>query len=174
MALSRRPLRPLIFPIGDKEYAVPPVDIDRGWAMTEIFQSTEAQLAKSKQDSSYLFRLAMTDEVWEQMRADGVPSHDAFRAGMAAVVHFQTLTANTGPDAADLAENAAEAVWESGIDPKAVMAYLTAQQPTNRSTRRAAARTTKTPASGAGTPRKRTATKAVPPSRGRSSKPSGR
>lgn len=155
MRLQARALRPLVFPIGEKEYAVPPVGIDAGLQLNELFALPAAERGKVKLKSVDMFKLAVTAELWDEMVADGVPLSDAFRVGMAALAHFQTLMADTGPTAIDNAEKAAQAIWESGINPEALAAWMAANQPTsvgtatNRATRRAAARTT--PSTGSGT-----------------------
>lgn len=119
--------KPLTFPIGDKEYVVPPVGWDCGITLIRYLDMDAEQLAKVKMKSEELFKLAMSEAVWEQMRSDGVATHLQFRAGMAALAHFQTL-AKGGTD--ETALLAAEAVWESGIDPEALAARMAAYRST--------------------------------------------
>lgn len=114
---------PLKFPIGGKEYVIPPVGWDCGITLVKYLGMDQEQLGKLKMKSETLLKLAMSDEVWEQMRADGVASHIMFRAGLASLAHFKSLAEG---GTADVALLAAEAVWESGIDPEALAARMAA------------------------------------------------
>lgn len=179
---AKRELRTLVFPIGEHEYTVPPVGIDEGLRLAEIFTETPDQLAKLKLGNIDLFKLAITPELWEQMRHDGVPLPDAWRVGMAALAHFQVLLSDSSPDAWDSAEKVAAAVWESGIDPKALAAYIVelgrteSGSGTKPSTRTAAARTARNTGSGTTTknPSKSVSQKAASRSNGVRSVRSGR
>ena len=178
MTTLRREIRKLSFEIGDHTYEVPPVDHERGKQLAELFTTAPDKLAKSKLTQVDMFQLAMTSDLWDQMRSDGVPFVDMWTAGMACLAHFQTLLAARNPaEALDQAEQAARAIWESGVDPEAVAAWMAAQQQgstTPPSTQPAAATTTPRPASGTGT-RKTPARKttAGSRSRGRSSSRTG-
>lgn len=124
--------KPLTFPIGDKEYVVPPVGWDCGVALVRYLDMPADQLGKVKMKSEDLFKLAMSEGVWEQMRADGVATHLQFRAGLAALAHFQSLAKGATDETALLA---AGAVWESGVDPEALAARMAASlQPRAAST----------------------------------------
>lgn len=173
MQMSARPIRSLDFPIGDKTYSVPPVGVDVGLRLAELFTTPQDKLAKTKLTTVQLFKLVLGD-VWDEMRKDNVPHSEAFRVGMACLRREQALLVNTGPDRWDIAEREAVAIWESGIDPEALAAYMAATtQPgtgaaTNRSTRRAAASTTRKTARGTGT--QKTKTSASSTARGRQSR----
>lgn len=115
---------PLTFPVGDKEYTVPPVGWDCGLTLVKYLGMDQAALGKVKMKSEDLFQLAMSPELWEQMRTDGVASHVMFRAGLASLAHFKTLAEGGTPETALLT---AETVWESGIDPETLAASLAAK-----------------------------------------------
>ena len=110
---------PLVFPIGDKEYKIPPVGVTVGWQLAEIFEKP-AKTARLKNEQ--LFRMAMGD-VYEEMVNDGVGLRTVFRAGMACLAHFQTLS--SGGTTED-AMRAADGIWEAGIGPKAVEEWAAA------------------------------------------------
>lgn len=146
MALTRKTFRGLVIPITveDREltYRIPPVGVEAGLELADILTASPAKRARDKHTNPELFKLAMGD-VWDQMIADQVPIELAWRAGLAALAHFQVLLTLTGPGALDAAEKVAEGVWESGLNPEALAAFMAAQSPTNRSTRRAGVRTTR-------------------------------
>ena len=172
MALKRFTPEPLIFPMPNgTDYEVPPVDIDRGWTLSKLLSRTPAELAKAKESDEDLFKLALTEELWERMKADGVPHPDAFRAGMAALAHFQVLETSSGPREAVYASAmiAAEGIWESGIHPEALAAWAAANQTTTSPATDAESAET---ASTSGTSSPRTATARASRSKTSSSKKS--
>lgn len=114
---------PLVFPIGDKDYTVKPVGIDDGYRLADILNGDEKSNKGLKNDD--LFRLAMGD-TYDEMREDGVALHLAFRAGMASLAHFRTLTAG---ESFETALASAEAIWESGLDPKALAEWAAENLP---------------------------------------------
>jgi hypothetical protein len=116
--------KPLTFPVGDKEYTIPPVGWDCGLILVKYLAMDNTALGKVKMKSEDLFKLVMSDEVWEQMVTDRVASHIMFRAGLAALAHFKTLAEGGTPEVALLA---AETVWESGIDPETLAASMAAK-----------------------------------------------
>lgn len=116
--------KPLTFPVGDKEYAIPPVGWDCGLVLVKYLDMDKAALGKVKMSSEDLFRVAMSADVWDRMKSDGVASHVMFRAGLASLAHFKTL-AEGGDNATALL--AAESVWESGIDPETLAASMAAK-----------------------------------------------
>ena len=130
MALKRFTPEPLIFPMPNgTDYEVPPVDIDRGWLLSELLGLSQAQLKKRPENNVDLFRLAMTSEVWDRMATDGVPHLLAWRAGMASLAHYQVLNSASGDIASahQAAMTTVEAIWESGIDPKAIGGWVKAK-----------------------------------------------
>lgn len=176
MQLSPSKARSLEFPIGDKTYTVPAAGVTAGVRIAELLSASPAQRVKLKITTLQLFKLAVGD-VWDEMDADGVPYTEAFRLAMACLAREQTLMTDSGPDRWDNADRAAAAVWESGIDPKEIAEWVAENSPdagpaTKRSTRTAAASTTRSPASGTGT--RSRSSKTANRSRGRSSAARGR
>lgn len=109
-------LEPLSFRIGGKTYVVPPVSIRAAQTLRQIFADDKAG-KKSKLASEELFRLAMTDDLWDLLLANDVPADAAWRAGMAALADFQQ------------GRGAAEALWEAGtLDPERLAAFMAARQ----------------------------------------------
>lgn len=103
---------PLVFPIGGKDYVAPAVGIDDGMVLLGVLDGTDKSLSKLK--SNELFKLVLR-ETWEEMRDDGVPIEAAFRAGMAALADFRE------------GRLAAQAIWESGINPESLAAWTAAK-----------------------------------------------
>lgn len=100
---------PLAFPIGGKMYVCPPVGFKEGLRLTEIIQAgAQAQTPESAED---LWRMIL-GTAYDEMKADNVPGDALARAGFAALTDFQ------------FGRDAAEAVWESGADPKALAAVM--------------------------------------------------
>lgn len=166
MTTLRREVRKLTFEIGEHTYEIPPVDDDAGTQLADMLTRTPAEAAKSKVKPVELYKLALTADIWEQMRADGVPFVEMRTAGLAALAHFQVLLRAPNPSSAlDAAEAAARGIWEAGIDPEALAANMAATlQPqmspaTKPSTRSGAGSTTRSPSSGTGTRPRKTATK---------------
>lgn len=179
MKLSPSKARSLEFPIGENTYDIPPAGVTAGIKLAEVLTTPPAQRGKIKLTSVDMFRLAIGD-VWDTMIEDGVPYSEAFRVGMACLAREQVLLAESGPDRWDKAEAAAQAVWESGLDPEALAAWAAAQTKsgtgsTNRATRRAAAATTRSTKRGTGTRTKpATTSRKASRSRGSGSAASGR
>ncbi|WP_076260876.1 DUF7426 family protein [Intrasporangium flavum] len=126
MALKRFTPEPLIFPMPNgTDYEVPPVDIDRGWRLSQLMSKSQAELDAADETDEDLFRLVLSDELWDRMRTESVPIDAAWRAGMAALAHFRIVDQGQGPlaDIHAAAMLAAEAIWESGIHPEAVAAW---------------------------------------------------
>lgn len=127
---------PLVLPINGKKYTIPPMSFDAGVRINGLFGPDPETLPDEE-----LFALLLGDTLSE-MIADGVPAKAINRAGMAALSDFRENRA------------VAEAVWATGGDPKALTEYAKAQAPNRaarRSTRTAAATTTKPRASTSGT-----------------------
>lgn len=174
MQLAPSKSRALEFPIGDKTYVVPPCGVSAGMKLAELLTASEAERAKLKMKTVDLFRLALGD-VWEQMTTDDVPYTEAFRVGTACLSREQTLLYESGPDRWDKADEVAKAVWDSGIDPNQLAAYMAARTgtATRPKTRPAAATTTPRRASGSGATSRRSNASGKPKPRApRSSGPS--
>jgi hypothetical protein len=105
-------LDPLIFPIGGKDYTVPPATLDQGLLVLSILNGKDPDWAEKPMTE--LFELVLGD-TWQQMRADGVPLEAANRAGFAAVADIQE------------GREAAEAIWESSLNPEALAAQEAAK-----------------------------------------------
>ncbi|GAA2037344.1 hypothetical protein GCM10009740_31400 [Terrabacter terrae] len=156
MALKRFTPEPLIFPMPNgTDYEVPPVDIDRGWRLSELLSQSPEDVDKTGLHDEDMFKLALTDELWDRMKAEGVPLNFAWRAGMAALAHYQVLDSGAGSlsDVHAAAMTAAEAIWESGVHPEAVAAWAAANlTTTSPATDAASAETAST--SGTSSPKK--------------------
>lgn len=152
----------LSLPIGGKTYLVPPVDAETGLRLQRLAELA-AQAAKAVQTGEGLEEIVVDDDqevdlyrdalgpAYEQMVADRVPWPALKIAGVTAWL-----------DAA-VDRQTAEAYWNAAGDPERLAG--------NRTTRRAAARSTRRPASGNGTTRTRTAKTGTP---GRKSSSAGR
>lgn len=130
---------PLAFPIGGKVYTVPPVGYLQGIRLQNVLAGTDHTLDGAKPDELWKFVMGTA---WTEMVADNVPMEALSRAGFATITDFQ------------LGREAASRAWESGIDPEALAAALTAAshktdppKPTNT----AAAAKTRSRASSSGT-----------------------
>lgn len=156
----------MVFHINGKDYTVTPLGIDAGLKVAGVVGGTDKSY--NKKPAEDLFKLVLGD-VWEEMRADGVPLEAAWRAGMAMVIDNKE------------GRVAAEAIWDTGL-PEALAAQMAANQNPAGSTRsRSTAPAGKTPSrvrtssttSHQGTQRKRPAAKANGRSRGASSSKRG-
>ncbi|HVW81299.1 MAG TPA: hypothetical protein VHB69_10225 [Mycobacteriales bacterium] len=157
--MPRVVIKPFRFEIEDgdgevREYVVPQVPVDDGITLAELMTGE----TKSKLTGIDLFKLAMGVELYEQLCQDRVPMPLIWRAGMAATAYYRVLLQQTGPDAYDQALQAANIIWESGLDPEALAARVAAAQSANGkkattkpTTRTGAASSTRSPASGTGT-----------------------
>lgn len=124
MALTRRTSRPLVLPIGDKDYAVPPTPADEGWQLVELLNKSIEETDKAEGTAEELFRLALGQVVYDELIADGVSFGLRWLAGMAALAHFKSLIDDPYND--DVAHEAAAVVWESKLDPEALAAFVAA------------------------------------------------
>jgi hypothetical protein len=112
---------PLVFPIGDKKYTLPPISIPDGRQLAKIIEGKDKEL--SALPAEEVWRLALGG-LWEKFIEDGVPLEAATRAGLTALAEFQYGRAT------------AEGAWEAGADPKALQAYMDRTAPKNRAQRR--------------------------------------
>jgi hypothetical protein len=99
---------PLAFEIKGKTYVVPELGIDAGLKFAGVFAGKDKSLDKAPIED--LFRLILGD-MWDQMKTDAVPINAALRVGYSALADLQE------------GREAAEAVWESGFDPKALAEF---------------------------------------------------
>jgi hypothetical protein len=127
---------PLTFPIGGKNYTIPELDYRAMLTLQKIRagESTEYDDAPAE----VTWRLVM-GTAWDEMTADNVPGEAIGRAGLATLAYFEQ-----GPDVA-------EAIWESGVDPKALAAAILSRNAPTRPTSTDEASETPSPASSSGT-----------------------
>lgn len=108
---------PMVFPYKGKTYAAPEITIEMGIRLSGITNDGQEQdvavhdLAKD-----------LLGPVYDEMVADGVPSSFLTRVFMTIVADFQ------------YGRTYAEAMWETGADPKAMVEW--ARSRGNRATRR--------------------------------------
>lgn len=127
---------PLAFPIKGKVYEVPPLSWEAGVKLTAIMRDTE----DAPDDPDEQNRLLMGD-LWDQMKADGVPAEALSRAALTCLVDFR------------MGRDAAVKVWESGLTPEALAPAVGASTSTGAET------TTPTPDSTSGTTSPKASTK---------------
>lgn len=122
---------PLTFPIGGKNYVVPPVGYREGLRITELIQSGPEAATKATETVEDLWRMIL-GPAYDEMKADNVPGDALARAAFTALTDFQ------------FGREAAEAIWESGVDPKALterLAQKTSPQPATKRSRSTASGT---------------------------------
>lgn len=117
MPLSAKNDEPLAFPINGKTYVVPPVSIDDGLEILRLLALTDEERGKAGVDDVTFFRLAL-GPVFDELAKDKVSSVLTFRAGMTALEYFKT----------DNNLEAAEQMWESGINPELLAALMAAME----------------------------------------------
>ena len=120
---------PLVLPVGDKEYTIPPLSFEAGVTVDGL----AADPSKKMVDEAF-YRLLLSDAVFDQMIADGVSAKAIDRVARTALTDHK------------FNREAAIIMWETNADPKAVQEYTKAHAP-NRASRRskstAAARKTR-------------------------------
>ena len=94
----------LVFPIGGKTYAAPPISLKVGALLATAMEGGAAETLA--EESRSLWQMVL-GPVYDEMLADDVPAEAVGRAGFCVLVDFQA------------GREAAERVWESGIDPEA-------------------------------------------------------
>lgn len=142
---------PLGFPIAGKVYTVPALGFTDGILLQRIVAGEQTAFTDAPVEDGWKLVLG---SAFDDMVTDKVPMEAIARAGFAAMADFQ------------FGREAAERVWESGLDPKALAAAVTAtaRQDSPRSSSSDEVSVTPSPASSTGTtsPKttKRTAAKA--------------
>jgi len=96
---------PLTFVVHGKEYPVPPLGYREGILLQRTLSGEDDTLIDAPAEDGWKLVLG---PVFDQMVADNVPSQAIARAGFAAMADFQ------------FGREAAEKVWEGGLDPKAL------------------------------------------------------
>jgi hypothetical protein len=104
---------PLAFPIGGKVYTVPPLGFRDGILLQRIISGESVELNDRPVEDGWKLILG---DVFDEMVADKVPMDAIARAGFTAMTDFQ------------FGREAAERVWESGLDPKALAEAVTQAQ----------------------------------------------
>jgi len=137
---------PLIFPVGEHIYTIPPIGYLKGTRLSGMLNGTDHTMENELPDVLWEFVLG---DVWKQMKADDAPLEAMNRVAFATLTDFQ------------LGREAAEKVWESGIPPEALAAVQAAiqqtEQPKQSST--VAAPKTRSRASSSGTSSPRASTR---------------
>jgi len=127
---------PLTFPIRGKSYTVPELSYTAMLTIQKVKAGEASELDGMDADDTW--RLVMGD-AWDQMVADNVPAEAIGRAGLAALAFFE------------VGREAAEAIWENGVDPKAMAAAILARTEPQQPTSTGAETETPSPASSSGT-----------------------
>ena len=118
---------PLVLPVGGKNYTIPAASFEAGARINGIMEGTE------KLSDEAFYRLLLSDAVFDELLADHVPAAAIDRIGRVALTDFK------------YGREFAEAMWETGGDPKAVAEYQKKNAPSRaqrRSKTTAAARKT--------------------------------
>ena len=144
----------LAFPIGGKVYTIPELDYRSMLTVQKVKAGEPSELDGMPPEDTW--RLIM-GEAWDQMIADNLPAEAIGRAGLATLVYYEQ------------GREAAEAVWEHGLDPKALAVAIEARTEPSRPSSTAEESKTHTPASTSGTSSrpagsKKTTKKAASPS----------
>jgi hypothetical protein len=119
--------KPLSLPVGDVTYEVQPIGYDDGLTLVSVGNGNSDVITEDSPDE-LLYRLVM-GETWQQMLDDRCPYPVMVRAGLAAIQYQGALL--NGLDT-ETAIAIAEPVWESGIDPEALAAIVTAANPNSQ------------------------------------------
>ena len=113
-------IEPLELPIRGKTYRIPPMSLETGLRLKPFL---EGKVPEGLTDAD-LSRLTLGD-TFDEMVADGVPVEAQQRAMLVALAEYQS------------GRGAAELIWKTGGDPKAVEAEV--RKLTNRAQRRSKA-----------------------------------
>ena len=121
-------LDPLVLPVNGKTYKIPAVSFEAGVRIDGILDGPE------KLTDEEFYRLLLSDAVFDQLLADGIPSVWIDRIARTALTDYKA------------GRDMAVKMWETGGNPKAVAEYDRQNAP-NRASRRskstAAARKTR-------------------------------
>lgn len=150
---SVRPDR-LAFPIRDKVYTVPELDYRSMLLIQKVKAGEKTELDDAPPEQTWRVILG---GAYDEMVADNVPAEALGRAGLAALAYFEQGL------------EVAEAVWENGLDPKALAAAIETRTESPSPSSTAEERKTPSPASMSGTSSRpagsrKTRTKAATPS----------
>ena len=140
----------LEFPIAGKTYVIPELPYQSMLVLEKAKAGEKTYLDDAAPEETW--RIVMGG-VFDEMIADNVPSEALMRAGLASLAFFE------------FGREVAEAVWETGVDPKALSAAILAQsqpRPASKpSPSTAKASSTRRRASSSGTTSRRTTPRAA-------------
>lgn len=136
---------PLKLPINGKTYTIRPVLLDDGVRLMDALNPESETIMPDEE-----FTRIMLGDALDEMRADFVTPAAINRASLTALADWKS------------SRGAAEVMWETGGDPKAIQAW--GKETTNRASRRQAAQagSTKPRVSGSSTTKPRQNSKVVP------------
>lgn len=142
-------LGPITLPIRGKTYTLPTLTVAQGLQLRAVLDPND----DATLDDDGFYDLLLGDQ-HAAMKADGVQPDAIARAAFVALADWQS------------GRPAAEALWETGLDPKVLTTYLARLDSISATT--AAATTTPTPTRGSGTssPKKPRASRGVKSSTG--------
>jgi hypothetical protein len=115
---------PLVLTVGEKDYAVQPLDFKLGLSLKVIAEGDSKDITEDSSDEA-MFKLVMGG-TWDVMLEDRCPYAAMFRAGMASMQYQMALL--NGVDS-EHAVGIGEGVWESGIDPEILAALDRRERP---------------------------------------------
>lgn len=127
---------PLSFPIGGKTYTVPELGYRAMLTVQKIRAGESTEYDDAKPEDTW--RLVM-GAAWDEMTADDVPGEAIGRAGLATLAYFEQGI------------ETAEAIWESGVDPKALAAAILSRTAPTQPSSTGEASATPSPESSTGT-----------------------
>ena len=145
---------PLAFPIGGKVYTIPDLPYQNMLTIQKVRAGEATELDGMAAEDTW--RLVM-GSAFDEMKDDNVPGEAIGRAGLATLAYFEQ------------GREVAEAIWEKGIDPKALAAAILARAEQSAPSGTAEASETPSPASTSGTSSRPTSRKS---SKGSKAKPS--
>ncbi|QDZ15778.1 DUF7426 family protein [Humibacter ginsenosidimutans] len=93
---------PLALPVGGKEYTIPPLSFEAGARVNGVLDGTE------ELNEEQFLRLVLSDDIFDQLIADGVSAQAINRFGKVALTDFKYT------------REMAIKMWETAGDPKAM------------------------------------------------------
>lgn len=102
---------------GGKVYRIPPITIEAAATLQATAADPAAALASAADLAKDAMQRLVLGPLWDEMIADGVPIAFADRVYLTALADFQG------------GRGYAEHMWEEGVDPKVVKAFLEGQTP---------------------------------------------
>lgn len=139
----------LEFPIAGKTYVIPELPYQSMLTLERAKAGESTYLDDAPPEDTW--RIVMGD-VYDEMKADNVPGEALARAALATLAFFE------------FGREIAEAVWETGVDPKALSSAISAQETAREGSKRspstAGASATPRRASSSGTTSRRTTRRA--------------